>query len=357
MAARNRKYCISATLLATSVATAAAFAELPPPRCEGSSVFEFFTAPRNCEIERSAPAMHGPFEFLVEFSDKIGYIYTPHYANDIGPNDALAAELAFGPKILRPALTWGHAFSDALFAKVTVEYLDEESQYEYFSGIIEEWQAQWAFGADVRYRFYQQLGLDSFHVAVQYAAAGSTELGSLPFGAGMTNTRRLAGGVERGVELGIRLQPWSSGYIDLGLNYDSLSYNYQLESGTNISGFGITMAWHQNLSERWQFLASATDRRPYYEYLAGFKWIARHSAGSLLELGAQYTKLGGVTAITRENRLGLGIFYSWGGDIYSSPVVYSDPLNRGLRQELVDYTTTPAARFQQLFDVADQGSF
>lgn len=357
MAARNCKYCISATLLATSVATAAAFAELPPPRCEGSSVFNFFVTPQNCEIDRSAPAMHGPFEFLVEFSDKMGYVYTPRYANDIGSSDALAGELDFGPKTLRPALTWGHAFSDALFAKVTVEYFDEKTEYEYFSGIVDEWQSQWDFGADVRYRFYQQLGLDSFHIAVQYVSSASTELANQSFGAGLTNVRRIAGGVERGVELGIRLQPWNSGYIDLGLDYDSLQYKFERQSGTTISGFGITMAWHQNLSERWQLLLSATNRKPYYEYLGGFKWIARHSAGSLLEVGAQFSKTGGETAISRENRLGLGIFYSWGGDVYSNPVVYGDPLNRGLRQELVDYATTPATRLPQIFGMTDQSSF
>jgi hypothetical protein len=356
MVARIRKYCLSATLLATAAVSSTALADLANTGCAIDKVSDFFSPPRNCAIDRSAPAMHGPFQLTVDYNDRSGYTIDPKYINELGPDDALSLEFAFGTKIFRAASTWGHAITDQLFFKLSAEYFAQSPTFDFISGDIIEWEGQWGFGGDVRYRLAGQRGLDSYHIAVQYIKAGSKSLPNLPF-VGGTDVRGIVGGTELGALVGVRIQPWSTGYIDVDLCYDENNYKRSFQANDDAIGFGGAVAYHQNIGERFQFVVSGMDRRPYYEYVVGFKWIARHSVGSLLELGLAFSADGGDVPFGKENRVGLGLFYSWGGDMYSSPVIYNDPLNRGLRQEIVDYTNVPVVRPPQILVTSDETTF
>lgn len=360
MVARNRtvqglsKYCLSATLLTTAALSSPAFAGYYEPCCDAWNFFPVV----DCAVDRSAPAMHGPFQFIIDYSDKTGYSFDPKYINDLGPSDALSLEFQFGAKLFRASSTWGHALTDNLFFKFTGEYFAESPSFDFLSGEQETWIGQWDLGADMRYRFYGLRGLDSVHFGIQYIKAHSKSLPDVLFNGGtLTNVRHIEGGEELGASLGFRIQPWSSGYIDLDLYYDQNNYDNEFNPDDSAIGFGGGIAYHQNIGERFQFVLSASDRRPYYEYLIGIKWIASHSSGSLLELGAHFYEDGGDVPYGRESVIGVGLYYSWGGDMYAPPVIYADPLHRGLRQELVDYTNDPAVRPPQILVNLDQTAF
>ncbi|MBX9587366.1 MAG: hypothetical protein K2X50_08920 [Gammaproteobacteria bacterium] len=356
MVARICKYCLSATLLATATMTTTAMADYTGTGCTIGKVADFIYPPSNCAYDRAAPAMHGPFQLTIDYADRSGWTIDPKYINELGPRDALSLEFAFGTKVFRAASTYGRALTNDVFFKLSAEYFAQQPTFNFISGDIDQWMGQWDFGGDLQYRIHGQLGIDSFHLGLQYIKAQNKGLPNLPF-VGGTDVRNLVGGTEVGAALGVRIQPWASGYFDLDLYYDENNYKRTFQKDDDAIGFGAGAAYHQNIGEKFQFVISGMDRRPYYEYEVGVKWIARHSIGSLLELGTFFSTNGGDTSFGKENRLGLGLFYSWGGDMYSAPVVYNDPLNRGLRQEIVDYTNIPAVRPPQILVTSDEGTF
>lgn len=356
MVARICKYCFSATLLATSALTTTAFADYTGTGCTVGKVADFIYPPRNCAYDRAAPAMHGPFQLTVDYNDRSGWTIDPKYINELGPLDALSLEFAFGSKTFRAASTYGRALSNDVFFKLSAEYFAQKPTFNFISGDVEQWMGQWDFGGDIRYLVHGQLGIDSFHFGLQYIKAQNKELPDMAYVAG-TDIRHLVGGTEVGAALGVRLQPWGTGYFDLDLFYDENNYKRQFQKDDDAIGFGAGGAFHQNIGEKFQFVISGVDRRPYYEYVVGVKWIARHSLGSLLELSTYFSTDGGDVPFGKENRLGVGLFYSWGGDMYGAPVVYHDPLNRGLRQEIVNYTNVPAVRPPQVLVTSDEGTF
>ena len=118
-------------------------AELPSAGCAVRGASEFFFPTRDCALDRSAPAMHGPFQFTLDYSDKSKYTFDPKYINDLGPNDALSLELAFGTKVFRAGSTWGHAIADNVFFKATAEYFAQRPDFNFFSGVDPDWVGQW----------------------------------------------------------------------------------------------------------------------------------------------------------------------------------------------------------------------
>ncbi len=364
MVARICKYqglgqaCLLTTVFTTVALSPSTFAGFSSASCDAARIQDTLFSEPDCAVDRSAPAMHGPFQFIASLSDKTGYTFDPKYINDIGPADALSLEFAFGERTFRASSTWGHALTYNDFFKVTAEWFAQNPDFLFFAGEQSEWIGQWDFGGDVRHRFPGLRGLDSVHIGIQYSHADSKRLPNMVFNGGAnTNIRHIRGGEELGGVLGVRIHPWRTGYLDLDLYYDENQYNQKLEAKNNAIGFGGGAAYHQNIGERFQFVLSGTDRRPYYEYILGFRWIAKHSVGSLLEMNLQFSVDGGDVPFAKENVVAVGIFYSWGGDMYSAPVIYNDPLNRGVRQELVDYTNDPAVRPPQVYAAIDQLAF
>lgn len=335
MASRISRYCAQLAIVASTVISPAGFAQLIP---------EYVP-------DRSAAAMHGPFQFSVEHSDKFGFMFDPKYINDICAFDALSLEFGFGTQIFRASSTWGHALTDALFSKVTVEYFAEDPDFAFNSGTTSQWLGQWGLGADFQYRFFNRTAIHSMHLTLQYINSESTNLSTFE-----GNIRRIAGTDAYGAGFGVRVQPWRSGFFDLDLYYDQQGYSLELPTPHNdeANGAGFGIALHQNITDCFVITASGTDRRPFYEYFLRFNWIPRTTAGSVLELACQFTTDGGAGVFGYEERVSLGIFYSWGGDPYSTPRNYRDPLDRGLRQELVDYTNIPVVRPPQIFEMIDQ---
>lgn len=357
MVARICKYCFSATLLAASAVTTTTFADYTGTGCTVGKVADFIYPPQDCAYDRAAPAMHGPFQLTVDYADKSGWTIDPKYINELGPKDALSLEFAFGSKVFRASSTYGRALTNDVFFKLTAEYFAQKPTFVFLSGNVEQWMGQWDFGGDLRWLVHSQLGVDSFHLGLQYIKAQNKGLPDMGLPAGRTDVRSLVGGTEVGATFGVRIQPWSTGYIDLDLCYDENNYKRQFQKDDDSIGFGGGAVYHQNIGEKFQFSIGGIDRRPYYDYEISVKWIARHSLGSLLELTTYFQRDGGDVPFGRENRLGLGLFYSWGGDMYSAPVVYHDPLNRGLRQAIVDYTNVPAVRPPQILVTSDEGTF
>lgn len=323
-----------------------------------SSVLADFTP--ECIPDRMPAAMHGPFQFGIEHSSKTGWMFDPKYVNDICAFDALALEFGFGSQIFRFSSTWGHALDYHLFTKLTVEYLAQDPTFYFTSGDIDRWYGQWDLGWDIQYKPLHIRGLHSVHFGLTSFNSQTENLWDQPnfappAGPGGTNIRRVCGTNALGADFGVTLQPWRSGYFDVDLYYDSLSYYRVNEAVNGSSGIGFGGAINQNLSDCILLTLSGTDRRPYYEYFARIKWIPLSTVGSLFEVAFQLTSDGGSGAFQgREERAALSISYSWGCDSYSTPRNYHDPLNRGVRQDLVDYTNIPAVRPPQVFEQIDQ---
>lgn len=317
-----------------------------------TNAFALFT-PEYFE-DRHPPAMHGPFQLGLEYSDKLGFIIDPKYVNDLGPYNALSLEFAFGGSEFRAASTWGHALTERLFFKISAEYLAQQPTFFFATCEECEWLGQYGLGADLRYKIPCYCGIESFHIGFEYINAECETLDPKPFGSAQTNIRHLRGGRNYGGTIGLRVHPWCQGYIDLDLRYDCVTYDRIFESNKNNSCIGGSVAIHQAFGDNFQAVVSGTDRAAYYEYNLGGSWIAHKSQGSLFEILANFRVSGGDVASQTENRVGIGFHYSWGGNIHGPYHDYTSPLNRGAQQDLVDYTNVPAMRPPQVLVLRDQ---
>ena len=300
--------------------------------------------------------MYGPLQFTVEYSEQLGFFFDPKYINAIGPNDALSVEFGFGGSVFRGAFSWGHALSEDMFFKVSAEYFAQEHDYEFVSGDDTEWIGQAGFGADLRMKVHGYTGFQGYHLGIQYTTAEHVTLDDviIPIGGG-TNKRAVAGGTDYGATAGVVVSPWRDATFDLDAHYDDVEWKFDFDNDKKISGFGASITYRQLIGGKWMVYARATDRQPYYEYLGGLRYLTDLGPGTRLELGGHYRFSGGEVPEERESRYGLSIFYTWGGNRYTSARPdYRGDVAYDVTRELIDYTNEPAVRPPQVLAMPDE---
>lgn len=300
--------------------------------------------------------MYGPLQFTIEYVESLGYVFDPKYINSIGSYDALSFEFGFGGSEFRGAFSWGHALTPDMFFKFSAEYFAQDPKFHFESGSDTEWIGQAGFGADLRIRQHAFTGFHGYHAGLQYTIAENIQLDSIviPMGGG-TNKRKIAGGRDYGATLGVILSPWHASTFDVDIHYDSVEWRKSYSKDKRLSGFGLSVVYNQLIGGHWKIFARGTDRQPYYEYKGGLRYLTDVGPGTRLELGGHYSLSGGEVPKQRESRYGLSIFYTWGGNRYTSARPdYRGDVNYGTTRELIDYTNEPAVRPPQVLAITDE---
>jgi len=154
---------------------------------------------------------------------------------------------------------------------------------------------------------------------------------------------------------GVMLSPWHAAIFDLDVHYDSVDWRKHFSKDKTISGFGLSVAYHQLIGGRWKIYARGTDRQPYYEYIGRLLYLLNVGPGSRCEIGGHYSLSGGEVPENRDSRFGLSIFYTWGGNQYTSARPdYRGDVARGTTRKLIDYTNEPAVRPPQVLAIPDE---
>lgn len=313
---------------------------------------------QNLNITSDMLGMHGPFSLSTIYSKTYGLILQGKYLQLLNPTNAFALELDGGKAERRVGITWGHVLTPNQRFKLSAENLSQRMNFDFDfdSGNVSKWVSQNAIGGTYEYllsnKFVKDLNLNAY-----CSKAKSRDLGFKDFiqdGHRWRNFRRIAGATDKSGSLGIDVSPAKSTLIGLQLNYDKVKYNTRYENSNNdSSGLGATVSLHQLVNQHVQFSLLASDRKPYKDYQAEVDWLLHSAPGTQLQLGLIGERMDGNLGLPNDNRVGLNLSYSWGGDSNQS-ATFSDPVPNNDASGLKDWTNTPAVHMSQVLAIKDQ---
>jgi len=311
---------------------------------------------QNLNIGSDMLGIHGPFAFSTIYSKTYGLILQGKYTQLLNPTNAFALELDGGKAERRAGVTWGHVLTPNQRFKVTAENLSQKMNFDFDSGQVSKWVSQNAIGGTYEYllsnKFVKDLNLNAY-----YSKANSKDLGYKDFiqsNHRWRNYRRIAGATDKSGSMGIDVSPAKSTLVGLKLNYDKIKYNTRYENSNNdSSGLGATVSLHQLVNQHVQFSLLASDRKPYKDYQAEVDWLLHSAPGTQLQLGLIGERIDGNLGLPNDNRVGLNLSYSWGGNSNQS-ATFSDPAPNNDASGLKDWTNTPAIHMSQVLAIKDQ---
>lgn len=296
---------------------------------------------------------YGPAFLMFDYSDSLGLIIDPRYVNNIGPWDALSLECAFGAKEFRGALTWGHIITPEHFVKVTLEYFAQEPDFRFFTENDSEWVGQKGVGISYSYRPSDLRGFVDAHVCLESNHAENETLKPIVFN-NQTNFRRIEGGTNYALTMGITINPWPSAEVVLEAHHDSVKFEAKNTLLPTLVGVGGTVKISQNVSDNFNITVKGSVRQAYYNYQAKLNTLVNTAPGSRMEVFCRYSLSGGQGVALQENRYALGIAYSWGGNQYGAPASFHERVRPSITQELVNWTFLPVVRTPQVIAKSDE---
>ena len=303
--------------------------------------------------------LHGPFSLTTIYSKTFGLILEGKYTQLLDQTNAISVELDGGKAERRIGATWGHILTPNQRFKITAERLSQKRDFSFDSGNVSTWVYQNALGGSYEYLLSHNL-IKAINLNAFYSKANSKDLPYKDYmkdGSMFRNYRRIAGATDKSVSTGIDLSPVKSTLVGLQLNYDNVKYNTRYEKSlSDDSGLGATITLHQLVNQRVQFNLLASDRKPYKDYQAEVDWLVNNVPGSQLQLGLVGERIDGSHGLPNDNRVGLKLSYSWGGDNSAQPVTFSDPMPNNNAGGLRDWTATPAVHMEQVLAIKDQKS-
>lgn len=312
----------------------------------------------NLNVNSDMLGIKGPFSLSAIYSKTFGLILEGKYSQLLNSSNALALELDGGKAERRVGITWGHVLTPHQRIKLTAENLSQKMDFDFDSGNVSKWVYQNAIGGSYEYLLTNKF-IKDINLNASYSKANSQDLGSKDFsqsGVLFRNYRRIAGATDKSASAGVDISPIKSTLIGLQLNYDDVKYDmrYQKAPNQNDAGVGATISVHQLVNDRLQFSLLASDRKPYKDYQAEVDWLLNSAPGSQLQLGLIGEKIDANFGLPNDNRVGLQLSYSWGGDSTSHPMTFTDPVPSNDAGGLKDWTNTPAVHMSQVLAIKDQ---
>jgi hypothetical protein len=260
--------------------------------------------------------MVGPLQFGLEYSDEFNLIINTHWTNYLTPRNAFGFEVDFGGYEFRLGGTLAHAFSDQQRVKISAEHLAQVFTFDFVSGDKDNWAGQNSFGAAYEFLPFQSW-LKNIEIGGYYADTETetfdNKIFTTPAGA-FTNIRGFAGAESYDVYAGSVFSPWWSTRIGTTLFYDHVNYNPRYVSADDSSGVGAAVSLEQLLTNHWKVDLLANPRRPFQRYIAEVSWLIPTRPGTRLEIGINASHLTGDIFTSTDNRVMLGLSYSWDGD-------------------------------------------
>jgi hypothetical protein len=297
----------------------------------------------------------GPLQLLLVHSNPYGYILNGHWTNYLTPSNAFGFELDFGPNEFRLGGTWAHALSQQQRFKITAEHLAQRPDYEFYRQDDTQWQGQNAFGLAYQYLLDREY-VKAFNISTYIADAENENFSTVTFVQNQqifNDIRHSSGANSYGGMVGLTLQFWPTGIVDVAANYDNVRYNPYYVSGPNTKGLGATVGFAQLITDRIEFSGSASDLQPYNQFQAKLACLAYTKPGRHLEVAALASRVEGDIPVGADNRLGLSLAYSWGGDPERPAFVYSLPVTDNA-YDLTRWTTEPAVHLPEVLAVKDE---
>lgn len=303
--------------------------------------------------------LYGPFSLQATYSKLFGITFSGTYTQLIGNQDAAFAELDFGGKERRVSATWGHVLTSNQLVKITAENLSQKPDFDFLSGTVSQWIYQNAVGASYAYLTKHNM-LHDINFNAYYSKANSKTLSDKVYTQGAIsylNHRRISGGTDKSLSAGVDFTPTITTLIGVQANYDNISYRMynDLNAKKDDNGLGATISLDQLLTDHVKFRLLASNRKPYKDYQAQLNWLLYSVPGSNLQLGLLGENIVGNLGTRSDNRFGINLAYTWGGDQNVKPFVYGAPCI-SIINNLRSWVSKPSVRMEQVLALTDQSS-
>ncbi len=230
----------------------------------------------------------------------------------VGDEFAVAFLGEFGPKSCRVNGTAG-AIYDGHQIKFGAEYLGQKLGYNFITGKARRWVDQYAVGGRYQYVFDCQW-IRSLYVDASSAYAGNQRLSTLTCSdqPALTVARRLAGSRYFDAEVGFDIIPWDCGLFSLGLGYNNLRYDKELDCGDrSLKGVSGSVAFSQRFSENLGLNIDAQFKRAYNFAEVLLDWQCDSSYG-ILSLGLFGGYVWGKTDLPSSTTFGVEVGFVFG---------------------------------------------
>lgn len=239
--------------------------------------------------------------------------------------------------------------------KVGVEYLKQNIDYTFYTGVAREWVNQIATGITYQY-VPDTTYLGTFEVGGFYSHAPNHDLSTLSgdiirTGEGGTithyiNDRRIAGSNAGGANVGVSIYLWQGAELGLAANYDYVHYDMYFETNNSANGLGGSAYFNQYISKYFKIEALGEIRAPFDYYRAGFSWLIASSIGNFA-LGVNGGYVNGKHLLPNTKTLAITLNYLFdkqksGWQIPPCP------------KTLSEWTSKPAVYLPQVLAVKDE---
>lgn len=286
--------------------------------------------------------------FNVEQSDQYGCVINPRYANNLGVNSALGFEISFGSTEFRLGGTFVKLLQDHHLFKLTGDYLSQQNQFAFLTGITSHWTIQHSFAGGYSYLIHdfmlRRINFNAYQLH-------SRDESLAPIFEADDNVaalyRTIKGADAYGTAAGITLQPFKLTRLTLDANFDAVNYRTQFEKPPNSTGLGASLQVSQVLHPRLVVGIDYTHRSLYERYQAKVNWLIPGSCCNGVELSLFGQCVRGELPYPKENRIGLMLTYHWNLTPFACYMDYLD-------NDIVQQAATPLVRMPQTLVVVDQ---
>ena len=288
----------------------------------------------------------------------LGGIVRGQVTKDFHYNTAATVGLEAGPRDYRATGTFGWQADPRQRVKFTGEYLTQDIDYNFYSGVSRQWVQQGAVGLAYQYalndKFENYLSLSGFYSHAPSKNL-STKTGSFTTSSStLTNwadMRRIAGSNAGGLSPSITTHLWEGSEATVGINWDDVVYDNRNQPQKKAQGFGASASVSQLLlvrGENFKASASAAARAPFDHYQAEVDWIKPYPTSSLL-VGVFGGYVIGKFTLPNTSIVGLNVAYTM-----DTPAPHNAPAQQANAQTFLSWMGEAAVRMPQVLAIVDE---
>lgn len=273
-------------------------------------------------------------------------------------DQAVALELDGGPRVIRLNGTYGFALNDTNRIKLTAEYLQEDLDFNFYTGDTRQWVNQGAIGASYQHLLDTNI-FKSLEFGSHYSHAPSKDLSDRTIvyndGSTLTNYRRIAGGDDWNGTAETALHLWPKGLLTIGGDYDQVRYDteYSLQNGHDAQGFGGHARLQQLLTPNAELEAQSTASQLFNSYSVSLNWIWTSTTKTILSTGLN-------TGYTQDHTTdrnfwvnGINLNVTWDPPPENKEKkTYHEPQIE--TQKLATWVQTPSVRMPDVLAISDE---
>ncbi|MHB1947167.1 MAG: hypothetical protein ACYCQI_03530 [Gammaproteobacteria bacterium] len=286
----------------------------------------------------------------------LGEVLRGQITKDFPYHTAATVGFEAGYRNYRATGTFGWEPVPCQRVKITGEYLTQNIDYNFYSGVSRQWVQQGAVGVDYQYAlndcFQDYLSLSGW-----YSHAPSVDLstrsGSFVNSVGgiihWTDLRRIAGSNAGGLSPAITTHLWQGNEATLALNWDDVVYDNIYQPKKRAEGFGGTASMSQLFQlgcQNFKVGASAALRTPFNYFEGEVDWIKPFPTSSLL-VGVFGGYTHGKFSLPSTGIAGVNVSYAI--DTPTAPVRSVPPT-----QTFLAWMGKPAVRMPQVLAIVDE---